>query len=143
MRRSAPLRLSPRIALPAGLAALGLLAAGCGAEDHPNEPRPPSPIEITARVDEDVVDISPNEFGAGLAVFSISNQSDGVVELTLDGPVAATSQPIEPGSVTDDFKVDLQEGAYEVTGGLESDAKPTELLIGPERPSAQDQLLLP
>jgi hypothetical protein len=137
-------RIRPRHALlPAGLAVLGLAAAGCGSEDHPNEPRPPKPIEITARVDDEVVDVSPAEFGAGLAVFTISNQSDEAVALTLDGPVAATSQPIEPGSVTDDFKVDLQEGDYEVTGGLESKAKPTELVVGPERPSAQDELLLP
>jgi hypothetical protein len=137
-------RIRPRHALlPAGIAALGLAAAGCGSEDHPNEPRPPKPIEITARVDDEVVDVSPAEFGAGLAVFTISNQSDEAVALTLDGPVAATSQPIEPGSVTDDFKVDLQEGDYEVTGGLESKAKPTELVVGPERPSAQDELLLP
>lgn len=143
MSRTGPLRLSSRIALPASLAVLGVLAAGCGAEDHPNEPRPPSPIEVTARVDDDNVDVSPKEFGAGLAVITVSNQSDSVVELTLDGPVAATSQPIEPGSVTDDFKVALEEGEYEVTGGLESDAKPDELLVGPERPSAQDKLLLP
>jgi hypothetical protein len=137
-------RIRPRHALlPAGIAVLGLAAAGCGSEDHPNEPRPPKPIEITARVDDEVVDVSPAEFGAGLAVFTISNQSDEAVALTLDGPVAATSQPIEPGSVTDDFKVDLQEGDYEVTGGLESKAKPTELVVGPERPSAQDELLLP
>ena len=129
--------------MPAGIAVLGLAAAGCGAEDHPNEPRPPKPIEITARVDDEVVDVSPAEFGAGLAVFTISNQSDQAVALTLDGPVAATSQQIEPGSVTDDFKVNLQEGEYEVTGGLESKAKPTELVVGPERPSAQDELLLP
>ena len=137
-------RIRPRHALlPAGIAVLGLAAAGCGAEDHPNEPRPPKPIEITARVDNEVVDVSPAEFGAGLAVFTISNQSEEAVALTLDGPVAATSQPIEPGSVTDDFKVDLQEGEYEVTGGLESKARPTELVVGPERPSAQDELLLP
>ena len=129
--------------LPAGLAVLGVAAAGCGSEDHPNEPRPPKPIEITARVDDDVVDVSPDKFGAGLTVFTVSNQSDSTVELTLDGPVAATSQPIEPGSVTDDFKVDLQEGEYEVTGGTESRAKPAELVIGPQRPSAQDELLLP
>jgi hypothetical protein len=129
--------------LPVGLAVLGVAAAGCGSEDHPNEPRPPKPIEITARVDDDVVDVSPDKFGAGLTVFTVSNQSDSTVELTLDGPVAATSQPIEPGSVTDDFKVDLQEGEYEVTGGTESRAKPAELVIGPQRPSAQDELLLP
>jgi hypothetical protein len=137
-------RIRPRHALlPAGIAVLGLAVAGCGSEDHPNEPRPPKPIEITARVDNKVVDVSPAEFGAGLAVFTISNQSEEAVALTLDGPVAATSQPIEPGSVTDEFKVDLQEGEYEVTGGLESKAKPTELVVGPERPSAQDELLLP
>jgi hypothetical protein len=129
--------------LPAGLAVLGLAAAGCGAEDHPNDPRPPPPIEITARVDDDVVDISPDQFGAGLTVFTVSNQSDSTIQLTLDGPVAAMSPPIEAGSVTDDFKVDLQEGDYEVTGGTESRAKPAELVIGPERPSGQNDLLLP
>ena len=125
------------------LAVTAIAATGCGSDDHPNEPRPPRPIEITARVDNEVVQISPNEFGAGLAVITISNQSDDAVELTLDGPVAAASQTLEPNSVSDDFKVDLQEGVYEVTGGLESRAKPDELVIGPERPSAQDELLLP
>ena len=133
----------PAIVAAGALAVLGLAAAGCGSEDHPNDPRPPKPIEITARVDDDVVDVSPDEFGAGLAVFTISNQSDTAIELTLDGPVAAASELIEPGSVSDDFKVDLVEGDYEVTGGTESTARPTQLLIGPERPSAQDELLLP
>jgi hypothetical protein len=125
------------------LAAIGLTAAGCGSDDHPNDPRPAKPIEVTARVDDDVVEVSPSEFGAGLTVFTISNQSDEAVALTLDGPVAATSQTLEPSAVSDDFKVDLQEGTYEVTGGLESRAKPQELVIGPARPSAQDELLLP
>ena len=125
------------------LAAIGLTAAGCGSEDHPNDPRPAKPIEVTARVDNEVVEVSPSDFGAGLTVFTISNQSDEAVALTLDGPVAATSQTIEPNAVSDDFKVDLQEGTYEVTGGLESRAKPQELVVGPARPSAQDELLLP
>jgi hypothetical protein len=136
-------RIRPKYLVGTGVAVLGIAAAGCGSEDHPNEPRPPSPVEITARVDEDVVDVSPSEFGAGLAVFTISNQSESVVELTIDGPVAATSPPIEPNAVTDDFKVDMREGEYEVSAGTESQAKPTELVIGPERPSAQNELLLP
>ena len=81
--------------------------------------------------------------GDGVGCLKVSNQSDSTVQLTLDGPVAAMSQPIEPGSVTDDFKVDLQEGDYEVTGGTESHAKPADLVIGPERPSGQNDLLLP
>jgi hypothetical protein len=125
------------------LAAIAVTAVGCGSDDHPNEPRPSSPLEVTARIDDDVVEVSPSEFGAGLTVFTISNQSDGAVALTIDGPVAATSQTLEPNSVSDDFKVDLQEGTYEVTGGLESRAKPQELVVGPDRPSAQDELLLP
>jgi hypothetical protein len=125
------------------LAAIAVTAAGCGSDDHPNDPRPAKPVEVTARVDNDVVEVSPDEFGAGLVVFTISNQSDGAAALTLDGPVAASSQTLEPGAVSDDFKVDLQEGTYEVTGGDESQAKPQELVVGPPRPSAQDELLLP
>jgi hypothetical protein len=136
-------RIRAKYVVGTGLAAIGIVAVGCGTEDHPNEPRPPKPIEITARVDEEAVDVSPSEFGAGLTVFTISNQSDSVVELTVDGPVAATSAPIQPNGVSDDFKVDMREGEYEVTAGAESRAKPTQLVIGPERPSAQNELLLP
>jgi hypothetical protein len=136
-------RIRAKYVVGTGLAAIGIVAVGCGTEDHPNEPRPPKPIEITARVDEEAVDVSPSEFGAGLTVFTISNQSDSVVELTVDGPVAATSPPIQPNGVSDDFKVDMREGEYEVTAGAESRAKPTQLVIGPERPSAQNELLLP
>jgi hypothetical protein len=136
-------RIRAKYVVGTGLAAIGVVAVGCGTEDHPNEPRPPKPIEITARVDEEAVDVSPSEFGAGLTVFTISNQSDSVVELTVDGPVAATSPPIQPNGVSDDFKVDMREGEYEVTAGAESRAKPTQLVIGPERPSAQNDLLLP
>jgi hypothetical protein len=136
-------RIRAKYVVGTGLAAIGVVAVGCGTEDHPNEPRPPKPIEITARVDEEAVDVSPSEFGAGLTVFTISNQSDSVVELTVDGTVAATSAPIQPNGVSDDFKVDMREGEYEVTAGAESRAKPTQLVIGPERPSAQNELLLP
>ena len=125
------------------LAAIALTAAGCGSEDHPNDPRPAPPIEVTARIDDDNVQVSPNEFGAGLVVFTISNQSEAPAELTIDGPVAATSQTLEAGAVSDDFKVELQEGTYEVNGGPESQAKTQELVVGPERPSGQNELLLP
>ena len=129
--------------MASALAVIAVTAAGCGSDDHPNDPRPAKPVEVTARVDNDVVEVSPAKFGAGLVVFTISNQSDGAAALTLDGPVAAASQTLEPGAVSDDFKVDLQEGVYEVTGGDESQAKPQELVVGPARPSAQDELLLP
>jgi hypothetical protein len=132
-----------RLVLPAGLAVVAIAAAGCGSDDHPNEPRPPVPAEVSAKVGVDRVVISPSRFGAGLAVFSISNQTEDIVQLALEGPTEAVSEPIEPGGVTDSFKVPMKEGAYEVSAGAESRSRPAELLIGPRRKSSQNELLLP
>jgi hypothetical protein len=126
------------------LPAIAVLAvAGCGGEDKANEPRPPTPEEVSARVGEDKVVISPREFGAGLAVFTISNQTDDIVQLTLEGPTEAVSEPIEAGGVSDAFKVSVSEGDYLVSAGDESSARSTELVVGPERPSSSNELLLP
>jgi hypothetical protein len=132
-----------RLVLPAGLAVVAIATAGCGSDDHPNEPRPPVPAEVSAKVGVDRVVISPSRFGAGLAVFSISNQTDDIVQLALEGPTEAVSEPIEPGGVTDSFKVPMEEGAYEVSAGAESRSRPAELVIGPRRKSSQNELLLP
>jgi hypothetical protein len=117
--------------------------AGCGGEDKANEPRPATPEEVSAKVGEDKVVISPREFGAGLAVFTISNQTDDVVQLTLEGPTEAVSEPIEAGGATDAFKVSVAEGDYRVSAGDQSNARSTDLVVGPERPSSSNELLLP
>src|SRR5215211_6789397 len=122
--------------VPAGLAVLALAAAGCGAEDHPNEPRPAVPLEVSTKVGDDKVVVSPSRLGAGLAVFTISNQTDDIVQLALAGP-------IEAGGVTDTFKVAMEEGLYEVSAGAEASSRPAELTIGPTRKSSQNELLLP
>lgn len=132
-----------RIVIVAALAVLATsLIAGCGADDHPNEPRPAAPVELTAKVDDRRVDIEPSEFGAGLAVLTVSNQSDDPVQIAVDGPTAAAGQVIEPGAVGN-LKASFEEGTYEVTPGEESDARPATLEVGPPRPSSQNELLLP
>jgi hypothetical protein len=118
------------------------VAAGCGAEDHANEPRPPAPVEVTAKVDDQKVDVSPNEFGAGLVVMTISNQSEDPIQIGVEGPTAGESSGIEPGSVGS-FKFNFEEGDYEVRPGEESNARPALLTVGPERASSQNELLLP
>ncbi|MGI8461106.1 MAG: hypothetical protein ACR2OC_05650 [Solirubrobacterales bacterium] len=131
-----------KLVLAAFAALAAGVAAGCGADDHPNDPRPPAPIEITARVTEDQVAVQPDEFGAGLVNMTISNQTDDPVEISVDGPTALTGgviAPRQPGNL----KVDFEEGEYEVTAGEESEAKPTLLTVGPERASSQNELLLP
>jgi hypothetical protein len=146
------MRRGTALACVAALAGVGI---GCGAEDHPNEPRPPAPIEITAKVDDERVDIEPSKFGAGLVVMTISNQSDDVIQLAVDGPCQAdvddessaadpcpTGPAIQPGQ-PGNFKLDFQEGEYTISAGDESSARPAVLSVGPERASSQNDLLLP
>jgi hypothetical protein len=128
--------------LAVALLAVPAAASGCGADDHPNEPRPAPPIEVTARVDAKHVTIAPDQFGAGLVNLTISNQSDDTVALTVE-EIGAVSDPIPPNAVGN-FKVDFaEEGIYDVSAGSGSNAKPGTVTVGPARPSGQNQVLLP
>jgi hypothetical protein len=130
--------------LLAVLGTLALAVAGCGSEEHPNDPKIPDPIETTVRIDDDGrVTVSPDNFGAGLVVFQISNQSNADAQFSLEGPVTAETNPIPAGG-TSEVKVDLQPGAYQVAAtGVGLKAKSSTLFVGPERESAKDELLLP
>lgn len=135
-----PVRPLRALALAATVAALGLIA-GCGSDDFENEPRPPAPIELTAAIDSDSVSISPSGFGAGLVNITISNQGDAPTTLTLEGPTSVSSGEIEPGG-TGSIKATLEQGAYEAkASALGVDF--AGLVVGPERDSSQNDLLLP
>lgn len=123
------------------LVVAGGVAVGCGAEDKVNEPRPPSPIELTARIDNSRVVVSPDEVGAGLANLTISNQSDEDVELELVGPNDRGIAPINAGGVAT-VKLELTQGDYSIDSSVSS-IDPGTLTVGAERPSAQNDLLLP
>ena len=132
-----------RLIAPAGalLAALSMVA--CGEEDFKNEPRPPVPIEIGARIGDDGVAVSPNskkEVGAGEATFTISNQTDDPARLVLEGPSDAASGEIVPQG-TGALTVVLEEGHYAVTN--DGEGHETRLAVGPKRRSSQNVLLLP
>jgi hypothetical protein len=137
--------LRGRVSLTATALAAILGVGACGEDDFENEPRPAAPIEISARVNDEEVTISPSKpptVGAGLATITISNQSRDPVSLTLEGPTDEASEPIPPGA-TGAMKAGLAEGEYEVTAGEESNAREDLLVVGPERPTAQNELLLP
>jgi hypothetical protein len=137
--------VGPRAGVALGATSL-LLLPGCGGEDDfANDPRPPAPIVVTARVDSQQVAVSPKSFGAGLVNFTVSNQSDDPVTLTLVGPAPddnRESGEIPPGGVGN-LKADMKQGDYEVNGGERSDARPARITVGPERKSSDDELLLP
>jgi hypothetical protein len=118
-----------------------LTAAGCGSEDHPNDPRPPAPVELSGKIDDKRVVIAPSRTGAGLATVTISNQSSENMQLEFDGPSRAETSEIAAGGVST-IQLQLKEGDYSVepsAPGIDSG----ELTVGPERPSAQNELLLP
>jgi hypothetical protein len=130
------------------VAALGAVAfavvalAACGEDDFENEPRPPAPVERSVRISDREVVVSPDQVGAGIVNFTISNQSDDPATFTLVGPTDATSSEIPPGGVGS-LKAALEEGSYEAGAGDSSKAREGTLEVGPERPTSQNELLLP
>ncbi len=120
---------------------VALVVVGCGRDDFNNDPRPPIPAEISVKIATDGVAVSPREFGAGLANITIANLTNESGSLAIRGPVDATSQQIAPGDA-DTLTVDMKTGNYEasVDGFAVS---PFSFTVGPERPSGQNDLLLP
>jgi hypothetical protein len=135
------MRVRRSLAVAAALCAAVLLAA-CGEEDFKNEPRPPAPIELSALINDKQVVVSPADVGAGLVSITVSNQSGDPATLTLAGPNDLVSNQILPGN-TAELKGELQQGDYEVSAGDDATARDDTLTVGPERPSSQNDLLLP
>src|SRR3954453_7362917 len=76
-------RLNQRTVL--GVTATALLGAGCGSEsDYANNPRPPSPITITAAISGGRVEVSPKHFGAGPVTLVVTNQTQRLRDLVLE-----------------------------------------------------------
>jgi hypothetical protein len=127
------------LALSVGLAAL--IVAGCGRDDFDNDPRPPVPAEITVKIGDGEVSVSPSEFGAGLVNFTIANFEDSPAVLQIEGPVDAVSNEVPPnGNVQ--LKTEIETGEYEASAdGVE--ARPFTFTVGEERESGQNDLLLP
>ena len=98
-------------AAAAGLLVAAIVAAGCGSEDFPNDPRPPAPVELSAKVDNRKVTVVPDRIGAGLASFTISNQSEDAVQLTFDGPNSAATDEIPAGGLGQ-VQFELETGDY-------------------------------
>ena len=131
-----------RAAMVVALGGAALALGACGEEDFANDPRPPSPIEVTAAIDDKTVSVSPSEFGAGIVTITISNQTDEPTRLALEGPTDTASKEIIPGG-TGTIKATLEEGDYEASAGTELDIRPQTVKVGPERESSQNDLLLP
>lgn len=132
----------------AGLAAFG---AGCGGDEgeRSNKPRPPTPINVTAAVDDTAVRVSPRTFGSGPVVFIVSNQSTQPQRVTFEtdeingdtGGIRSSTREIAPRS-TAELKADPPEGSYRLSVSS-GDVNPASIEVSTRRESAQGELLIP
>jgi hypothetical protein len=136
-------------ALPSAIAAAVALA-GCGATaDSRSDPRPPSPIVLTASISDQRVSVSPRRFGAGPISLIVTNQTKTAQRVTLESVEAAgqgpglkqETAPISPRD-TATLKADVDPGRYSVHVAGDAIAAAA-LRVGPERNSAQNDLLQP
>jgi hypothetical protein len=133
--------------LATGLMALAL--ASCGSEkDFANDPRPPTPINISASISDEKVTVSPADFGAGPVQFLIANLTDDPQTVTVEtedlsdtAGIKQQSSVINPQGTTT-LKVDVKEGDYVVHVDHKS-IREAHIKVGGERDSSQDQLLQP
>lgn len=139
------MRSGIRIAAPIAVVAL----AGCGSSGtYKNDPRPPSPLVITAAILPDKVSVSPTHFGAGPVSLVVANETDASQQVKIVRRINGQTQdlpdqtgPINPHD-TASLKADIDQGDYlvqVVTSGI----KPARVSVGPTRKSAQNQLLQP
>ena len=136
------------------LSAMALIVAGvgCGSsgDGYDNASRPPASISISIAVTGERINVAPARVGAGPVVLLISNQSGRSRDVTLTAPDGsdgscvdddASSGPINPQGVAR-IQLPLVEGTCEV-GIADGTLAPARLTVGPERESAQQNLLEP
>ncbi len=141
----------------------GVVLAGCSAESHPNDPRPPLVPVVSVSVSEDSIEVAPRGIGLpgqqtanlnqnrnapenqgdrsapAVVNFRTSNLIRKEVPLVLEGPVdrAYPMAPASPGS----FSVGLEPGIYRLSSpGSSGTAR---LLVGGSRVSSSGDLLTP
>jgi hypothetical protein len=130
-----------------GLAVAAALIAGCGDDDFKNEARAPVRLALTGVIKDDKVTVSPAKIGAGPVQITISNQTDSVRTITLEGESIRERQgPVQPGDTTTIQKT-LEPGSYEVRASsekaLRKEIQPAVLEIGKKRKNSNSDLLLP
>ncbi len=149
-----------------GAAALALAIGGCGAQSHPNDPRPQVATRVSVIITPKAVTVAPGAIANGPekhqqipqnqnqaqppikgskvpldVVFVTANQTGASSQLVIHGPKDAESEPIE-GRSPGTFQAQLPAGYYTITA-TGSKATPAHLEVGHYRASSQNDLLLP
>lgn len=155
------------VALAAAFAALALLGAGCGAEEHVNDPRPQSPTRVSVAIADGAITVQPAQIAVGPeptqqipqnqhagqpavrsnaplnVVFVAANLTDVDSHLEVRGSGKdLSSQPLY-GNSNVTLQAILPTGIYRVSAADIPGAKPAKLVVGPRRTSSENDVLLP
>lgn len=149
MNRKGKMRNCREMLLAGGLSLVAAIAVGCGGDDFANAPRPPVTVNVSGSIRDEGVTVSPSKVGAGPLELTVTNLTSRAHSITLDGEDVRERvmqiQPQDTGTITKT----LRPGEYEVRAGssravdIEDQIPPATLTIGPERPSSDNDLLLP
>lgn len=137
------------------LAASAVLVAGCGAssKSRNSELRPPAPRLVSASVVGDKILLSPARIGGGPVTLAVTNETESRRRLTFASTTpagtagetdagASQSATLEPG-VNALLKANLGAGSTWSVSVDDESVAPAILYVGPERPSSQNDLMLP
>jgi hypothetical protein len=146
--------------------ALGALAAGCGSEEHPNEPRPQPPTWVSVTVTPKAITVQPPRIAMKSepsqqipqnqhapqpqvrskapvdVVFVTANLTNFDSKLEVRGPKNAESGALVANG-NNSLLAELPTGVYEVSAADIPSAKPVRFTVGPYRSSSENDLLLP
>lgn len=146
--------------------ALGLVAAGCGSEEHPNEPRPQPPTRVSVTVTPKAITVQPPRVAIGPepsqqipqnqhapqpqvkskapvnVVFVTANLTNFDSKLEVRGPRNAKSGVLVANG-NNSLLAELPTGTYEVSAADIPSAKPVRFTVGPYRSSSENDLLQP
>jgi len=134
-----------RAAVPLALTAAALAGCGGGGGHYANDPRPAAPIVVTAAITPKGVNVSPNQFGAGLIQLVVVNLTNHSQQLSLTssggGSFDQQTGPINPQD-TARLQAQLGSGTYSLHSS-DSPVHAARLTVGAERPNSSNELLQP
>lgn len=152
--------------LACALGALGLILAGCGAEERVSEPRPQPPTRVSVSVTEGEVTVQPERIAVGPeptqqipqnegieqpvvrskapldVVLVAANLTDTDSKLVLRGPKDVSSEELVANGNAN-LLTNLPTGIYEIAAAGLPGAEPARLVVGPYRTSSENDILLP
>jgi hypothetical protein len=155
-----------RLAVVGTIGALALLAAGCGASSHPNEPRPQVALHVSVSITPKAVTVQPGSVGINAArsqqipqnqnhaqppirtkapidaVFVIANQTRTDSHLEIRGRKDISSGTVYANN-SGSFQTALPTGTYVIGAADLPNARVGKLIVGPYRASSKNDILLP